>query len=277
MASVQELLRAADDLPGDEARRDAEILLGHCLGRSRAWLYTWPEADVAPDQARGYRDLLARRKEGIPVAYLTGEREFWSLRLAVDEHTLIPRPETETLVEWALALPLPGKARVADLGTGSGAIALAVASEREEWQVIATDSSAAALEIAAANARRNGLDRVEFRLSDWYAALQDQRFDLLLSNPPYIAANDDHLGRGDLRFEPHQALVAGHGGLAALAALVEGAPGHLRGNGWLLLEHGWEQGAAVRDLLRERGFCQVTTRCDAAGHERISGACWHAE
>ena len=277
MASVQQLLRAAVDLPGEEARREAEILLGHCLGKSRAWLYTWPEADVAPDQAGSYRAMLARRKEGIPVAYLTGEREFWSLRLAVDEHTLIPRAETETLVEWALALPLPDNAHVADLGTGSGAIALAVASERENWRVTATDSSASALEIADRNARRNKLDQVEFMHSDWYAALRGRRFDLLLSNPPYIAANDEHLRQGDLRFEPRQALVADRGGLAALAVLVEGAPRHLQGDGWLLLEHGWEQGAAVRELLRDRGFCQIATRCDPAGLERITGGCWHAE
>jgi release factor glutamine methyltransferase len=277
MASVQQLLRAAVDLPGEEARREAEILLGHCLGKSRAWLYTWPEADVAPDQAGSYRAMLARRKEGIPVAYLTGEREFWSLRLAVDEHTLIPRAETETLVEWALALPLPDNARVADLGTGSGAIALAVASERENWRVTATDSSASALEIAERNARRNKLDQVEFMHSDWYAALRGRRFDLLLSNPPYIAANDEHLRQGDLRFEPRQALVADRGGLAALAVLVEGAPRHLEGDGWLLLEHGWEQGAAVRELLRDRGFCRIATRCDTTGLERITGGCWHAE
>jgi release factor glutamine methyltransferase len=277
MASVRELLRAADALPGDDPRRDAETLLGHCLGRSRAWLYTWPESDVAPEQARTYRDLLARRRDGFPVAYLTGEREFWSLPLAVNPHTLIPRPETETLVEWALALPLPETATVVDLGTGSGAIALAVASEREGWRITAVDRSAAALEVAAANARRNGLDRIEFVESDWFSQLGGRRFDLLLSNPPYVAPDDEHLRRGDLRFEPPEALVAGQGGLAELTALVTGAPDHLRDNGWLLLEHGCEQGTAVRGLLSGRGFSEVATRRDMAGLERISGGRWRAE
>jgi release factor glutamine methyltransferase len=277
MASVRELLGAAADLPGEDARRDAETLLGHCLGRSRAWLYTWPEADVSAEHAHSYRHLLEQRRGGWPVAYLTGEREFWSLRLAVNEHTLIPRPETETLVEWALDLPLPGAAAVADLGTGSGAIALAVACERPGWQITAVDRSAAALEIAAANARHNGLDRIEFRQSDWYSALRGQRFDLLLSNPPYVAPDDEHLARGDLRYEPREALVAGGHGLAALATIVAGAPDVLNTGGWLLLEHGGEQGAAVRELLCDRGFHQVTTRCDLAGQERTSGGCWHAE
>jgi release factor glutamine methyltransferase len=277
MTSVRELLHAAAALPGDDSRRDAEALLGHCLGRSRAWLYTWPESDVAPEQARVYRDLLARRREGFPIAYLIGEREFWSLPLTVNQHTLIPRSETETLVEWALDLPLPGNASVADLGTGSGAIALAVASERASWQVAAADRSAAALEVAVANARRNGLEHVEFIESDWFSRLGGRRFDLLLSNPPYVARDDDHLRRGDLRFEPAEALVAGQGGLADLAVLVTGAPGHLLDGGWLLLEHGCEQGGAVRELLVSTGFSKVATRCDLAGLERVSGGCWHAE
>ena len=277
MASVQELLRAASDLPGEDARRDAEMLLGHCLGKSRAWLYTWPEADVPAELARSYRDLLARRGEGLPVAYLTGEREFWSLQLAVNEQTLIPRPETETLVEWALALPLPAVATVADLGTGSGAIALAVASERRDWQVSAIERSAGALAIAASNALGNGLDGIEFIESDWYRALEGRRFDLLLSNPPYIAPEDEHLQQGDLRFEPRAALVAGRDGLEDLHTLVLGAPGHLKAGGWLLLEHGWEQGAAVRGLLQEAGFGHIETRRDMAGLERITGGCWHAE
>jgi release factor glutamine methyltransferase len=268
---VQELLRGAGDLPGDSARRDAEILLGHCLGKPRSWLYTWPECEVTPDQARHYRQLLAERRRGAPVAYLTGRREFWSLSLEVNQHTLIPRPETETLVAWALQLSLPPAATALDLGTGSGAIALALASERPAWQWWALDASEEALLVARRNAARLGLERVRFTRSDWYQAVAGQRFDLLVSNPPYIEPGDQHLRQGDLRFEPRSALVAGQSGMADLAVLVRAAPAHLNPGGWLLLEHGFAQGAQVRRLFRAGGFAAVTTRRDLAGLERITG------
>lgn len=277
MATVQALLRGADDLPGDSARRDAEILLCHCLDKPRTWLYTWPESEVATAQGQHFEQLLARRRQGVPVAYLTGRREFWTLPLIVNQHTLIPRPETETLVEWALELALPGDASVVDLGTGSGAIALAVASERPGWQVSGVDASDDALDVARANAQATGLQRVSFQKSDWYAALAGQRFHLLLSNPPYIELDDPHLVRGDVRFEPRSALVAPEDGYADLASLVEGAPVHLLPGGWLLLEHGFEQGARVRQLLLGAGFSDVTTRRDMAGQERITGGCLYAE
>ena len=277
MATVQELLRRARELPGEESRRDVEVLLGHCLDRSRTWLYSWPEAEVSDAQAARFGQLLAQRRNGTPIAYLTGHREFWSLDLEVNPQTLIPRPETETLVEWALALPLPDTAEVLDLGTGSGAIALALASERPLWRVSGVDDSAGALQVARANAARLGLRRVRFLASDWYAALGGQCFDLLVSNPPYIDPDDPHLGRGDLPFEPRTALVASASGLADLERLVAGAPSHLRAGGWLLLEHGWEQGAAVRALLSGAGFGAVETRRDLAGRERVTGGRRDAE
>lgn len=277
MVTVQELLRSGDDLPTDSARRDTEILLCHCLGKPRAWLYTWPEKEVSPEYAQHFKQLLARRRTGLPVAYLTGEREFWSLRLAVNSATLIPRPETETLVAWALELPLPEAASVLDLGTGCGAIALAVASERPHWHVTALDVSAQALLVARANAVKADLQRVSFLQSNWYEAVGAQRFDLLLANPPYIDGDDLHLARGDVRFEPRSALVSAHGGLADLDLLVTGAPAQLLDGGWLLLEHGFEQAEAVRGMLLHAGFRQVSTRQDLAGQERISGGCWHAD
>ena len=277
MASVQELLRSACDLPGDSPRTDAEILLGHCLQQSRSWLYTWPERQVPTAQSAQYQHLLEERRQGQPVAYLVGRREFWSLPLAVNQHTLIPRPETETLVSWALELVLPADARVLDLGTGSGAIALALASERPDWQVAGVDASEQALLVARRNAANLGLDRVSFRCSDWYQAVAAQNFALLVSNPPYVDGNDAHLQCGDVRFEPRSALVAPDAGMADLAALATGARGHLTEGGWLLLEHGCDQAAAVRALLATAGFGQITTRCDLAGLERITGGCLDAE
>jgi release factor glutamine methyltransferase len=275
--TVQELLRGAGDLPGESARRDAEILLGHCLGKTRAWLYTWPEREVTADQARHYRQLLAERRRGAPVAYLTGRREFWSLPLEVNHHTLIPRPETETLVEWALQLTLPPEATALDLGTGTGAIALALASERPGWRWWALDASEEALAVARRNAARLDLDRIHFTRSDWYQAVAGQRFDLLVSNPPYIETGDQHLRQGDVRFEPRSALVAGQSGMVDLAALILGAPSHLNPGGWLLLEHGFTQGPQVRQLLQAGGFAAVTTRRDMAGLERITGGCRNAD
>ncbi len=276
MATVGELLASGADLDSDSPRLDVELLLAHALGRTRTWLYTWPENEVAHAERTAFEALLERRRSGEPLAYLTGEREFWSLTLHVDDSTLIPRPETETLVSWALELPLPEGAAVADLGTGSGAIALALAAERPEWRLSAVDRSSAALATARANAARLGLANIQFLESDWFAALQGQRFDAVVANPPYVAAGDPHLQRGDLRFEPRTALVAGEEGLADIRRIAGAAPACLAQGGWLLVEHGAEQGAAVRALLAAAGFSAVATREDLAGLQRVTGGCLDA-
>lgn len=274
MTSVRELLALAADLSGDSPARDAEVLLGHCLDRDRTWLYTWPEKTVEAGPESRYRELLARRRAGEPVAHLTGQRDFWSLTLKVSADTLIPRPDTETLVSETLALELPPAARVLDLGTGSGAIALALAVERPGWDVTATDASAAALAVAEQNVARYRPGGVRLLRGSWYAPVAGECFDLVVSNPPYIEADDIHLEQGDVRFEPRSALVAGASGLDDLTQIIAGAPAHLRRGGYLLLEHGYRQGEAVRELLQCAGFDAVATRRDLGGNERVSGGRW---
>jgi release factor glutamine methyltransferase len=276
MPTVAELLTHESIGPGESARRDAEILLCHCLEKTRTWLYTWPESNVPGAQAEHFSSLVTSRRAGVPIAYLLGRREFWTLNLMVNEHTLIPRPETETLVEWALSLSLPSEAQVLDLGTGSGAIALALASERPGWQLVGVDASEKALQVAVANAAEYAIANTRFFTSNWYQGVPGQHFDLLVSNPPYVEGGDCHLSQGDVRFEPVSALVALDQGLADLRALVSSAPEHLHSSGWLLLEHGFDQGESVRAFLHQRGFTQIETRLDLAGLERISGGQWHA-
>jgi release factor glutamine methyltransferase len=266
------LAQAIAALTGVEAGREAELLLQHALGRTRAWLYAHADDAVDGFAVGRVRELVARRQAGEPLAYITGRREFWSLDLAVSPAVLIPRPETELLVELAIQkIPHAQATAVADLGTGSGAIALAIAHERPRAQVLATDASAAALDVARGNAARVGVTNVGFALGDWCAALGNARFDLIVSNPPYIAAADPHLRRGDLRFEPPPALASGIDGLDAIRAIVETAPAHLRPGGWLLLEHGFEQGRAVRAFLEKSGFVEVFTAHDLEDRERVSG------
>ena len=277
MASIRQLLADASGLPGDGARLEAEILLCHCLGKPRSYVYGWPEAEVESGQCEHFRKLLKARREGRPLAYLTGEREFWSLALQVNEHTLIPRPDTETLVQWALELPLPESSTVADLGTGSGAIALALATERPRWQLIASDLSADALQVARCNRERLQLRNVRLVQGHWLTAMATQQFDMVVSNPPYIASDDEHLHRGDLRFEPGSALRAGVDGLDALRIIVVQATTAVLPGGWLLLEHGYNQGEAVRALLREAGYDAVESRRDLAGQVRVSGGQRRAE
>ena len=251
------------------AALDAALLLAYILGTTRAQLLAHAEVALEPPAAERYAALIARRAAGEPLAYLTGRREFWSLELAVTPAVLVPRPETELLVERALALCPASAAGAVDLGTGSGAVALALAAERPRWQITATDVSAAALAVAQANARRLGL-AVEFREGDWFAPLAGRRFDLAVSNPPYVAADDPALAAGALTHEPRLALTPGADALACLRAIVRAAPRHLEPGGWLLLEHGATQGASVRRELVLAGFRYVRSHCDLGGHERAT-------
>jgi release factor glutamine methyltransferase len=277
LSSGQALRMAQHALFGtDTAQIDAELLLAAALGATRAGLYAWPERALTPAERARFEALLERRILGEPVAYILEEREFWTLRLRVTPAVLIPRPETELLVETALELAgaMGGNAlRVVDLGTGSGAIALALASERPHWQLLATDQSAAALQVASDNAVQLGICNVGFRQGSWCEALPEGLFDMILSNPPYIAPGDAHLGQGDLRFEPSHALVAAELGLADLQAICQAAPRHLTPGGWLLLEHGFEQGPAVRQLLASAGFMGVRTLADLNGLPRVTLGC----
>lgn len=253
------------------ARADAELLMAHVLGKPRTWLYAFGDSALTAAQQAAFEGLAARRAAGEPVAYLTGRRGFWTLDLQVTPDTLIPRPETELLVEMALArLPSGAPADVLDLGTGSGAVALAIAHERPLVRVAAVDASAGALAVARANAETHGLHNVEFRHGDWYAPLADARFALIASNPPYIETADPHLAQGDLRFEPYSALASGRDGLDDLRAIIAGAPRHLLPGGWLLLEHGWHQGAAVRALLADAGFAEISTERDLEQRDRVT-------
>ncbi len=259
------------------ARIEVQCLLQQVLQVSRAYLLAYGERELAGEALATYEALLARRLAGEPLAYLQGEREFFGLRFKVTSATLIPRPDTELLVELALAqLPAEQPRRVLDLGTGSGAIAISVAAQRPLANVTALDASAAALAVAAENAEKLlGPGRLRLLHSDWFSAVGTAQFDLLLSNPPYIAAADPHLAA--LQFEPASALAAGADGLDDIRQLVQQAPAHLVPGGWLWLEHGYDQAAAVRDLLQQRGFSSVRSERDLAGIERATGGCWAAE
>ncbi len=274
MATIQSLLDSAELPASPTARLDAELLLAAVLGKPRSYLRTWPEHEPSAEQLAAFAALLERRRMGEPVAYILGHQGFWSLDLEVAPHTLIPRPDTELLVETALQLVPATPQRVLDLGTGSGAIALALASERGGWQVIGVDRIAEAVALAERNRQRLKLGNAEFRQSSWFDGLAGERFGLILSNPPYIAADDRHLGEGDVRFEPLSALVAGVDGLDDIRQIIAQAPRHLQAGGWLLLEHGYDQAEAVRELLAAAGFTAVDSRRDLGGHQRISLGRW---
>jgi release factor glutamine methyltransferase len=264
--TIAEALRVAGLDPAD-----ARVLLRSVLGVSAAHVVAYPEQELTGAQQAGYSDWVARRRAGEPVAYITGEREFYSLLFKVTPAVLIPRPETELLVETALeAIPEQASCRVLDLATGSGCVAIAIAAQRPHAQVTATDISEAALAVARDNAARHGVT-VELIESDWFAALAGRQFDLIVSNPPYVADDDNHLGQGDLRFEPRRALAAGHAGLDCIEMIVERAANFLGAGGRLLFEHGHDQGACSRALLAAAGYGDIATRRDLADIERISG------
>jgi release factor glutamine methyltransferase len=309
-ASIQSILQqhgkqleAALNLDPASARIEVQCLLQAVLQVNRAWLLAHPEQLLGNGQQSRFHELFARRIGGEPIAYLLGEREFYGLTFKVSPATLIPRHETELLVDLALQrIPPPhpqpsdatpshstrspkngnqvagypaggrgSKFRVLDLGTGSGAIALSIAHARRDVEVVAVDASAAALEIAQINAQRLGPGNVRLLHSDWFSALQNERFDIIVANPPYIAANDAHLGQGDVRFEPRTALASGADGLDDIRSIVAQAKDHLNVNGWLLLEHGYDQAAQVRMLLQQAGFSGVFSARDLSGIERVSG------
>jgi release factor glutamine methyltransferase len=252
-------------------RIDAEYLLAHYLAKPRAWLYAFSDQPLPDRQVEDFMALANRRAAGEPVAYITGRRGFWSFDLHVSPDTLIPRPETELLVDLALALMSESHAcSVLDLGTGSGAIALALAHERPRSQVTAVDVSGAALAVADRNAAELKLRNLAFIRSHWFSELGGQLFDVIVSNPPYIEASDTHLQQGDLRFEPRSALASGDDGLDDIRVIVSETPEHLSRHGWLLIEHGWKQGAAVRQLFSAAGFSEITTECDLENRDRVT-------
>lgn len=270
MATIEMLLKTAELPDSPSARLDAEWLLAAALGKPLSYLRTWPEREVPAASAERFASDLQRRRHGEPVAYILGRQGFWSLELEVAPHTLIPRPDTELLVEVVLALLPATPARILDLGTGTGAIALALAAERPAWRVTGVDRIGEAVALAERNGRRLGLHNAAFRQSDWFSSLAGERYQLIVSNPPYIPVSDPHLAQGDVRFEPRSALVAGADGLDDIRRIIAQAPDHLEPHGWLLLEHGFDQAGAVRELLSRGGFVEVESRRDLGGHERIS-------
>jgi len=275
MLYARERLAALPNVDSHLASLEAELLLAHCLEKPRSYLRAWPEKFASEDQLSCLNDLLHRRLEGEPIAYLLGYKEFWDLRFLVTSATLIPRPETETLVDHALKLLKPHHtSRVLDLGCGCGAIALAVAKHRPGSFVTAVDFSDDALAIARLNMRHMELQNVDLIKSNWFAELHGKRFNLILSNPPYVAEDDPHLREGDVRFEPPMALIGGTDGLECIREIVGRAPQHLLPGGWLMLEHGYDQANAVKHIFNHAEFQNVKSHIDMAKHERITVGQW---
>jgi len=271
LVCAEQQLRLISESP----RLDAEVLLAHSLGQSRSHLRAWPEKPVPPAADEQFQTLLTQRCQGTPVAYLTGEREFWSRSFKVNHSVLIPRPDTELIVELALErLAKRQNCKVIDLGTGSGVIAITLAAERPTDCVIASDISQAALAIAAENAEHLKISNLQFRQSNWFAQIDEHDFDMVISNPPYIAADDPHLAQGDVRFEPRQALISPENGLHDIRQLADQARQYLKADGYLLIEHGYQQSLPVQNILKHFNFRNVITHCDLSGNPRVTLGQW---
>lgn len=278
--NIQSVLNSATNelLDLDTAHLDAEILLQSVLGCDRSHFYSHPEKMVPDDKLESYQSLLSLRAKGTPVAYLTGQKEFWSLTLKVTDDTLIPRPETELLVEHALELiPDDAPLNVLDMGTGTGAIALSIARERPQLNIIASDISERTLDIARSNAKLNKISNVKFIHSNWFSEIKDGPFDLIICNPPYIAEQDTHLQEGDVRYEPRQALVSGPEGLDDLRIIIQQSPDFLKHGGHMLLEHGYQQGQKITELLKSFHYSEINILRDMAGHHRSTTAIFNHE
>ena len=272
--SIEQLIRQSSQQlaeSSDTAKLDVELLLARCLNKDRTYLFTWCDKLVNVEEESAFNELFARRLKGEPIAYILGQQEFWDITLNTAAHTLIPRADTETLIDWVLELAddLPTNAKAIDLGTGTGAIALVLASEFPQWQVQAVDLIPQAVELAQQNGKLNNLERVQFYQSSWFDNVVGQ-FDLIVSNPPYIDPADEHLSQGDVRFEPKSALIADKKGLADLELIAQQGRDYLVDGGWLLMEHGYDQQDAVQKILIELGYQQVSTRIDLGGNPRIT-------
>jgi len=273
--TIEQIIRQSSQLlapVSESAKLDVELLLAKALGKDRTYLFTWSDKSVSSEDKSIFEVMFDRRIKGEPIAYILGQQEFWDLTLNTAQHTLIPRADTETLIEWGLELSeiLPEHAKVIDLGTGTGAIALALAKENPSWQVQAVDLIPQAVELAKQNAEINNLNRVKIYQSSWFDQV-DGGFDLIVSNPPYIDPDDEHLSQGDVRFEPKSALVADNNGLADLELIADQARQYLVNGGWLLMEHGYDQREQLQAILTQLGYQQVTTRIDLGGNPRITG------
>jgi release factor glutamine methyltransferase len=258
----------------DSAKLDAQVLLLNILQKPRSYLFTWPEKQLTDEQSQAFERACERRLNGEPVSHITGYREFWSLQLEVNPTTLIPRPDTETLVELALSCNVPNDAKVLDLGTGTGAIALALGSEMPTWDIIAVDRIDDAVALAKRNQKRLAINNVCVKQSNWFSALNNKKFDLIVTNPPYIEYNDKHLHQGDVRFEPLSALVADDAGLADIKQIITQSRDYLHSNGYLLIEHGFEQSAAVRHIFNQMAFINVSTVKDLGNNDRVTFGQW---
>jgi len=272
MATISEVLNGNPLPNSDCARLDVELLLSHVLSCSPAYLRTWPDKTLSEQEVQLFYRLFRRRQRGEPIAYILGERSFWTLDLNVSTDTLIPRPDTEILVEQALSLDLPSAATILDLGTGTGAIALSLASERKTWQVTATDYLDKIVSLARQNAKRNGIDNIDLLCSNWFESLPKKKYDLIVSNPPYIDQDDVHLSIGDVRFEPKSALVAEKLGLADVEHIIARSREYLSANGWLMLEHGHQQATEVAARFEKCGYQNINSIQDYGGNDRVTFA-----